>query len=275
MIKKLLTVIFLLIAITEVKAQFRESIQTDRPGQSYNALTVGKNVFQFESGLFGSMYEEPGYENFLGNRDQKTGFVSSIRFGIAERVEVSTDFSLLRNEVTYRQTNKTSTAETTDLTNSLSAWRIGVRANILEQKGWRPDLAVGLVYHTPWVSDGFEYTDNLPELIITSNHSIAGKYSLNPTISVFYTSLYETPNLKGSLNFTIPVLTKGGIFLGAAGYNDIEDKWRGIAEAGFYYQATPNLQFDFDFGFDDVLTSFRSVYGNLGVSFRIYNKEEK
>lgn len=74
--KKIFTTLLLIVAFTS-NAQFQENIDSGRPGNSFSVFTVGKNVFQIESGL--DFYNE-------GNQFFSNSF---FRYGITESIELN------------------------------------------------------------------------------------------------------------------------------------------------------------------------------------------
>jgi len=80
--------LFLLIPIYTVNAQYTEVINSNRPGVSESAFSVGKNVVQFEVGAF-SIKEE---HNTLRYEVSGFGVDFSLRYGFfQEQLEVSLD----------------------------------------------------------------------------------------------------------------------------------------------------------------------------------------
>ncbi|MCK5104021.1 MAG: hypothetical protein KAR17_14450, partial [Cyclobacteriaceae bacterium] len=79
-----LSLLFLIITITNSFSQFSETIVSDRPGQSNSPNTVGKMVFQLQTGL---QVGGGNADNYKRNDFELPAF---IRFGITDKIELQT-----------------------------------------------------------------------------------------------------------------------------------------------------------------------------------------
>lgn len=93
--KKLLIAATFLVVNFTMNAQYTETINSNRPGNSQGAFSVGKNVFQIETGLrFGHL--EHSLRNTLSDQ---WGIDYALRYGIGmERLEISLIGSFLSTE---------------------------------------------------------------------------------------------------------------------------------------------------------------------------------
>ena len=77
---------FLLFSFTYVSAQYTETLNSNRPGNSQGAFSVGRNVLQFETGL-GIGKEE---HSILNTETNVFTFDYSVRYGFfKEELEIS------------------------------------------------------------------------------------------------------------------------------------------------------------------------------------------
>lgn len=87
---------------TTVFAQYTEVINSNRPGASIGAFSVGKNVIQFESGMF---VEQQDHKN-LNTEVRAFGLDFSLRYGLfKEQLEISWDGSYQFDTFTTFATN--------------------------------------------------------------------------------------------------------------------------------------------------------------------------
>ena len=95
--KSLLLAFLIIFSVHQLKAQYTETINSNRPGQSQGAFSVGTGVYQAELGGF---YEKQSH-NLLYTDTQGKGIDFALRAGIwQEQFEVSITGSYLNEEVT-------------------------------------------------------------------------------------------------------------------------------------------------------------------------------
>ncbi len=75
-------------------AQTSEVIRSSRPGQSFTPFSVGKNVFQIQSGVNFNGFDETN-SNEDGNG---VFFVALARYGITETIEIRSEFQFNRDQ---------------------------------------------------------------------------------------------------------------------------------------------------------------------------------
>jgi len=102
-----------------ILAQTSDIIRSSRPGQSFTPYSVGKNVFQIQSGVNFNGFDETN-SNEDGNG---VFFVALARYGITETIEIRSEFQFNRD-----QTNMGADKEVLD---GFSGWNIGMRFNVL------------------------------------------------------------------------------------------------------------------------------------------------
>ncbi len=94
-----LTSFFIIISYLSASAQYTETINTNRPGNSQGAYSVGKNVFQLETGL---SFQNEKHKVF-DNKTSATHIDYSLRFGlIKEQLEFNVS-GLYRSATTDEQ----------------------------------------------------------------------------------------------------------------------------------------------------------------------------
>ncbi|MEL6924148.1 MAG: hypothetical protein AAFO94_08880 [Bacteroidota bacterium] len=86
MIRKYSVIVFCLIGVQSVQAQFASTVRTIRPtGRTMGAYTVGRGVFQIQSGLTYNAADLGG----LGVTNERWNHNTVLRFGILENLEVN------------------------------------------------------------------------------------------------------------------------------------------------------------------------------------------
>ncbi len=95
--RTLLCCILLIFPITTVWAQYTEELNSNRPGSSQGAFSVGVNVLQFESGVFLGSEEH----RLLETETNAFGIDYSVRYGVLkEELEISVMGAFQSNTVT-------------------------------------------------------------------------------------------------------------------------------------------------------------------------------
>lgn len=94
--------ILLLFAFNTLQAQYTDIINSNRPGASVGAYSVGKNVFQIEGGLG---YKENSYDfksivsDYSFNETQRIGTLF-LRYGfLSERLELNLDLAYIKSKI--------------------------------------------------------------------------------------------------------------------------------------------------------------------------------
>ena len=65
--KEYITTFLILFNLSLINSQYTETINSNRPGSSAGAFSVGKNVLQFELGYENSLYEHTQFNNSKKN----------------------------------------------------------------------------------------------------------------------------------------------------------------------------------------------------------------
>ena len=122
--KRIFHLLFLLVFVQSINAQYTEIINSKRPGFSESPYSVGTDVFQFESGLF---YRSTNNQSFLA-RPNTIGGELFFRYGkFFENLEVNAKVAYQSDEIrnpfgpNYR-------------TSGVSALTVGAKYLVYEQK---------------------------------------------------------------------------------------------------------------------------------------------
>ena len=115
MIKKL---IFLsILALISVKGLSQKLIQTDRPDQTEGVFVVDKKTLQAETGFFAGINQDQTYNYLIPT--------VLLKFGVAKDFELQSIIDIININGNY----------------GLSPVALGFKANLLKEKGLRPEIA--------------------------------------------------------------------------------------------------------------------------------------
>lgn len=112
--KKLYILPFLALIHLHISAQYTEIINSNRPGVSISAFSVGKNVIQGETGFF---FERQKHANLL-TESNFIGVDFAVRYGfLLEQLEVAWEGVFQREQITYKAIFPAFTAYRTNFLN--------------------------------------------------------------------------------------------------------------------------------------------------------------
>ncbi|TXD52990.1 MULTISPECIES: transporter [unclassified Polaribacter] len=215
MIKKILF-IFLMLLATVAKAQFTETLASDRPGQALSANTVGKNVFQTQAGI--DFFDSTSY--FYPN--------SFFRYGFSEKFELNTGFILSGSS----------------FERDLESFTIGARY-LLSNLDSKSKSSVQLSYD-------FGAVHKNTQLTYIYGNSFSEKLSYTVNLGMNIDDTFEVNNALYVLNLAYALNNKMGVFIESFG-TFLNDAAQVNFDAGYYYLLNNNVQFDFLIGENDGL----------------------
>ncbi len=229
-----------------IVAQTQKSIDSDRPGQSFSAHTVGSGVLQLQSGL---NYKSLGADN----ANSMIYNLTNIRYGLSEHFEFN-------GTIGYgvQSTN-------VNTLNGINNLRLGARYNFSEQNGYTPGIGVNVdflfalgtqVYNDP-------YEDVNTTLIISQK--IADKLNMATNISAYYDQLNGDILTPYTLNVSYSLSESNTIF--AEIYGELQPTFGLNFDAGISHLINEDFLFDFAVGVEDneLGTDF---WAEAGVSYR-------
>ncbi|MDI1255958.1 MAG: transporter [Flavobacterium sp.] len=266
-----------LLAGTAASAQFTDEINSNRPGESQSAFSVGKSVLQLETGIYGIREKH----NLLGTEAAGIGAEFDLRWGLFyEQLELSLN--------TQYQTDSYTTALGSERRNGFRQVTLGgkyliydpfknreEKVNIYSWKAnhkfsWKQFIpAVGvyagfnLNFSNPYT---FETDPNIsPKLmVITQNQFNGGYVVVTNIIADKITS--DFPSYGLILTVTKGINEKWSAFLETQGYKS--DYYADmLLRGGAAYLLRENFQIDGSLAFNmkDTPSIF---YGGVGISWR-------
>ncbi|MDH3711129.1 MAG: transporter [Cyclobacteriaceae bacterium] len=248
----------LLLSSWGLYGQYGETIRSGRPGQAIGAFTVGKNVLQVQSGItFGWLeFEESGSEINSINPSVV------IRFGIAERIEIS-------GVVGYSSLEEKFSSEV-DKYGGISAAQIGVRFNLRDGQGSGPNIGIQSRLRLNVLSDDFNQENLGNTTILSVTQGLGPKFGLATNLGVTWIGNGSNPLGTYVLNFGYDVSAKVSVFVenyGVMNNSDINTRF----DTGLGYLVNPNLKLDFSVGYGNN-QDLEDYFFDIGFSWRTLAK---
>ena len=244
---------FTLFHAAPIFAQFNETIVSDRPGQSNSPYTVGKMVFQLQTGL---QFGGGNADNYKSNEFELPAF---IRFGITDKIELNTlwGFKNVKTE-SLNQESKSS---------GLNVVNFGVRFNIFEETEKAPAVGFEFAYKTKMNSSDFKPDHPATKFSFMASKGFSDLISVTANLGADFNGDSSQPDGLYTLNLVLVVSDELSVFFENYGFFN-GDKFDTYFDFGGAYILNSNLQLDLSggFGYNDDTFSYL-VSG--GVSYRI------
>lgn len=244
--------ILLLLATSLAFSQKQETIDSDRPGQSYSGKTVGEKVFQIQSGLnFFSMYPEIGGKLIILSSD--------VRYGILESLELNATLAFSNFAISEPIRGYTGSAS------DFSDYQVGGKLSVLTSENNGPNLSLQ------------------GSLLFSLNNLVAPRRDNGFMFSLNYSdAISDKISIRGNLRLMDDGKTPDYLYLYSLMANfKIDDKYSCFIEAFGLLQPIHNTSIDAGFSQiinEDVLFDFSGGWLKLfdgdqwfidaGISFR-------
>ncbi len=255
-LKYILPIFFISLLSQTTFAQFGKTIRTGRPGASIGAYTVGKKVFQIQTGF---NYNEREFDNVFGSNTWI--FNTVFRYGIFEKLEVS--------GVVNVRSDETLTVTGTENQFGVSNTQIGLRYNILEQKGAIP--AIGLQSRLLLKAQSIDYRrENLgASLVLATGNKITDWFSVTTNWGIVLMGNGGDPNSLYAINASFSLTEKWAVFAEVFGsFNSFSANY----DAGFSYLINNDLQLDASAGWQGQ-NGLVDIFIDFGLSCRWHNRK--
>ena len=146
-------------------AQESEPLITDRPDQTESSVAVPHRSFQIEGGFL------LGSTKMGGNRLWEYNLPSILlRYGLFQGLE-------LRLGDQFRST-RYAVADSTEVVYGIDDLTIGTKFNLLQGRGWRPEMAVIISASIPLGHRDFTQNAIVPSIIMAASHPISESIGL-------------------------------------------------------------------------------------------------
>lgn len=236
--------------------QFSETISSDRPGQTFSATTLGKKVFQIQTGFtYGEEHENERDITLLSN--------TFLRFALTDNFDIEA-------MVNWRKDNTLIDDKTTTISEGVSNTQIGFKYNFIENEGWVPALGFQGRVITQLVDSDYKGDKAGMLMNLTTSNMLTSWLSFNMNIGLTFPQKdnieYYVP---ATFNFSTGFLEKWGAFIEL--YGNLND-FNANFDTGFSYLLNNNLMLDCSGGYfkNKFLDSW---FVDVGVSYRVVWRE--
>ncbi len=240
-------------------AQYNGTIRSARPGQTTGPYTIGKHVFQVQSGIIFNKIDNTQEES-----SRKTfASANTIRYGIWERLEISGVINIRKDQL--------HTLSGTGKRKGISGTQLGYRVNLIDhRRGWIRGLAVQHRFLLRVQSEAFRRDRLGSRFLMATKHVLSSKWALNTHWALTYTGNSRVP----LGNYSVKISNKfgGGFVVMLENYGSLNrGKFDTNIDTGLAYFLSNDLKIDIlggwqgEEGVDDFFLS-------MGISFRIHHR---
>lgn len=235
-------------------AQYSEAIRSDRPGQAISAYTVGQGIFQVQCGFdyFGSHDATNKTAGLLNN--------TVVRYGIAERFEINSQFEYKGQQITQHNDSSTNTQH------GVSATDIGIRYHIFTGKHHLPSVGLQVGARLPVLGADYKIKDPAPRFLIVASEQLSELITMNAVWGTAWNGNNSVPKHNYVINLFFSPGTRLGFFV--ENYGGVE---AGVFTTNFDGGVSWMLTNDLQVGLSGGLGSNQGVssyFISAGISWR-------
>ncbi|NEV94054.1 transporter [Psychroflexus sp. YR1-1] len=275
----------LLFAALVTQAQYTETINSNRPGESFGAYSVGTNVLQFETGI---AYGEDDHAFTLIPDRTQVDYQYQVRYGlIVEQLELILDGTFVNAEESLLRGGTVTTGSYSNFQRNtfgakyllydpfvkrdkegpnLYSWK---KENLLQWRDLIPAVSVYAGVNLLFGENPFKFTDEpsfSPKAALITQNNIGRNWVL---VSNFIVDKPTTdfPTYAGIFTLTHTFYSRTGVFVEFQTYiNDLYSDE--ILRGGLAYLVNKNLQVDVSglINFKDTPERWRA---GIGLSYRV------
>ena len=189
--KVLLISFFLnLFLVHNINSQYTEIINTNKPGYSQGAFSVGKNILQFEN----TAYFSENSHDIINYESQQTGLNFSVRFGaFLEKLELNIDGNFQMEKIDDFNYNPARRSEVSNF----KFLRFGGKYLIYDPKKGIEDKPN---YYSYWANKKFSFKNLIPAVSLyaalnidseNNPYTAYGVKGISPTVSIILQSNFS------------------------------------------------------------------------------------
>jgi hypothetical protein len=244
-------------------SQYSETIISGRPSISSPSSTVGKGIFQIQSGV--DYYSENSTVSGAPYEQNGQVFNTLLRFGFTEHFELAAGFNLRQDQFKLGgfSSNK----------KGVNGLTLHLRNNIVSEEGNRPSMGLQFNLNLPYATSTYS-GNNLSSKIafhldktIKSNNLLTFNTGLEWNENVVPVGFYILSlghNFSSKFGAFVEYYTfiQGGVF---------DHKFDG----GFAYLLNQNFQLDLSGGYDKNKSGLEALFVSTGISWRINKRSSK
>lgn len=250
-------------------AQYAEKIVSGRPGQANGPFSVGKGIYQIQSGLdFNNVKSDFGSEiatSYSINQNSvfRIGLFEHSEFRFAYGYQIKDELSSNLNEFIEELSG-------------FNALQLGFRQNLMKQKSIIPAIGIQLTAKFGGF-DRYEREQYNYEAKLLLQHHINEALTLNTNISAEYNDQQNNTLGRYVLSFGYSLTEKIGLVAEAYGTFN-ENNTDILFDAGISYLLSPNFQLDAYTGYGSnkiagESPTIESYFISLGFSYRINTRD--
>ncbi len=237
-----------------------ESLITDRPDATEASSTVGKGVFQIETGAL--------YTSFEDNNTKSEDFTFNttlLRYGILDNVELRLGWDFVEG-VTKVNGNKLD-----NISSGFSPLLLGVKIDIAEEKNGWPEIAlIGHIFPIFSASEDYRPESTAVDFRFSMSHTLSEKSSLGYNLGGEWGNDSAEAAAIYTLSYGYSISDTFGMYAELYGDFPEDNKANHYWDAGLTYLASPDLQFDIYTGTS--ITEGQDLLVGLGLSYRLRKK---
>lgn len=256
--KKSTLIILATIVSINVCSQYSETIRSERPGQALDPFSVGKGIFQLQSGVDFSSYELTDVPYTFSSIISGNVF----RFGVLEKLEVG----LESNWQNDKQTGQFGNANQS----GISYLSTRIKGNVYEGEGLIPSVGAQFNLTYPFVSEAYKTDKVAPKFTLVTGQSLTEKLGLTTNLGIAWNGIDNNTTKFYVVNLGYALSSKVGVFVENYGFivdGELDTKFDG----GFDYLINNNLKLDLFAGYDKNEFS-DEILISIGVSWRTNKK---
>jgi len=243
--------LLLILTLFFTSNSYTQNIITDRPDQTESSVTVGKNIFQIESGVLFRESEDNSVNSFFGPS-------TLLRYGISKGIELrfvsqyeSTKIELENEDVHY---------------SGLNDIELGAKIQLLKKSTLNTEIAFLTHVIIPTAKE--HLTSNSLGVInkLAISHAISNKIGIGYNIG--YDFIENKSYLTYSLAIGVALSEKLSFYSEPFGVLGESNNFESNFNAGFTYLVTNNFQLDASYGFG---INSDMKYISAGFSYKLPN----
>lgn len=248
------------LAFSQENESNTDVLVTDRPDATEASSTVGQGILQIETGGF--------YESFETNTIKSENYTYNtmlIRYGVLDNIELRLGWDFVEG-VTKANGNRLN-----NVSSGFSPLLLGVKIDIAEEKGARPEIALLLHTNHPFFAGkDYKSISTGTDFRFSLSHTLSEKSSLGYNLGMSWNGDSTTASYIYTLAYGYSLSNKIGSYVEL--YGDIPEgsNFNHYWDAGLTYLVSNDLQLDTYFGTS--ITEGQDLLVGLGLSYRIRKK---
>lgn len=244
--------LFLLFGFFSSHAQFGEKIRTGRPGQSIGPYTLGKKVFQLQTGATFTDIDDGAARN------EKIGdYIAIVRLGLLEKLEIS-------GVINYRNQHFDNSFLSSTL-KGINNTQIGLRYNILKARGYIPAIGLQGRLLLKGQTGDFKREDVGSKFILAVGQKVTNWLSFTGNYIMTWQGDGQDPAKAYTAALSFPITKKLEAFVEM--YGNLDDFTTNY-DGGLGYTLTDNFKIDVSAGWqgEDEIDNY---FIDFGFSWRL------